>query len=90
MNSRLLRALARVVLATSEYLIKEDEPGVYTVSKWEMSKQPTAIYRVNTGRHGYLECNCPARKACKHCKIVADWIKQGKKEGQVIEASDHS
>ena len=87
MTHTLLKALARLVFAAADYLVKEEKYGVYTVSKWEGTKQPTAVYTVKVGNHGFLECNCPARKACKHKKLVADWICEGKKEGQVIEAS---
>ncbi len=46
----------------SEYLVKEEDRNTYIVSKWDMSKEPTAVYTVRFTQKGFV-CNCPARQS---------------------------
>lgn len=68
----------------SDYLVKEDRPGVFVVSKWELDKEPSAVYNVERRRDGYV-CDCPRRGPyCKHMGIVERWIEAGRPQLTMI------
>ncbi len=67
------------------YLVKEERPGVFVVSKWELDKEPVAVYEVQSRKQGYV-CDCPSRAPyCKHMKVVERWIELGRPQLQMIE-----
>lgn len=63
------------------YLVRQDGPDLYTVTKWDDGGYPENIY---TCKYEYKRwsCTCPASHhsgSCKHPKIVQSWIKLGRK-----------
>ena len=73
----------------ADYLVREDGPYDFTITKWEGSERPTGEYHVT--KHGNkFTCDCPGalnHRHCKHKEILEKWIKDGKKVGHTIEAS---
>jgi hypothetical protein len=72
----------------SDYLVRQDGPDLYTISKWTGGVSPESEYKISKWG-GSLHCDCPAsqrRHECKHPDIVKAWIKMGKPEGRIIEA----
>jgi hypothetical protein len=60
------------------YLIRQDSNVKYTISKWNMTKEPVEVYTVYLGQRP--KCNCPAghnHKHCKHTGMVKSWIAKG-------------
>ncbi len=72
----------------SDYLVREDTPNSYTVSKWELNKEPESVYIIKFNQQRGWKCNCPAgsRGSCKHPEVVKKWIRNGKKEMKYIQA----
>lgn len=71
-----------------DYLVKEDRPGVFVVSKWELDKEPVAVYRVERRRDGYV-CDCPSPKPhCKHMDVVDHWLDSGRPQLRMIKWKD--
>jgi hypothetical protein len=69
------------------YLIRQDSVNQYTVTKWEMGKVPTQIYRVDLSKSSRLRCNCPSgytRKYCKHPEMVKSWIERGMPMEEIV------
>lgn len=88
-GDKTITAIIPVGSATAEikeYLVREDSPDHYTVSKWTGGKEPAEVYRVSFNKHQGWDCSCPARGPCKHPEIVKKWMKQGKPEMKPIEA----
>ena len=71
-----------------DYMIREDSPSHYTLTKWGGGERPVCEYKVTIrGKDAHdASCDCPAYGKCKHPGIVQKWIQLGKPEGHIIEA----
>ena len=56
-----------------EYFIREVGKGKYEIATFKRGDTPDNVYTCTE-----KSCNCPARGACKHQKMLKDWIKAGK------------
>lgn len=62
------------------YAINPITKDVYDVVKWEDKNEPSAIYHVQPDEFGFFECDCPARKTCRHIKLVTRYIRGDKRQ----------
>ena len=72
----------------SDYLVREDGPNEYTITKWTGGDMPESTYKL-VKRNNKWQCDCMGfsmRKTCKHIDILHKWIKEGKPESKMIEA----
>lgn len=64
-----------------DYIIKENKPHQYVISKWTKDKAPDQVYTI-TEKSNKFSCTCPGNSAkkveCVHIKMLKDWIKAGK------------
>jgi len=80
-HSRGLIPEASLFDKVTDYVIKENTPHEYIISKWSSGKEPKEVYRINhLPASKRWVCTCPAGKkgTCKHVRMVKDWIKNGK------------
>ncbi len=73
-------------LEGSEYLINQVDNNTYKVAMFTRGDTPTKVYTCK-GNEKHMSCDCPSRKACKHQKMVKDWIKAGKPENPFFKGS---
>lgn len=63
------------------YMIREDSPFQFTVSKWDGGIMPLCTYTVKKLHNGKTSCSCPSgtyRGYCHHKDMVSKWIKLDK------------
>jgi len=59
------------------YLIRELRWDTFEVSKWDLDKEPVAIYIIHRSKKKW-SCDSPGCRCsnyCKHAKLIEAWLK---------------